>query len=501
VSTRIETLPATQVSAPTSGWRRLFADWTIVGSATVVCHALGAVNGLLLRMFLSPAQMGIFSALKLFLSYGNYANFGVSKGAVREFNVATGHGDTRAARHGLNLAFTVNTVSSLLYAALLCGVGVWIVATGGGVWAGVWGLGLMAVGLLAVLGRYVTFHVTILRASQAFAVTSRLSVLEAVLTLTVCPVAAWCWGLPGLLSGLAVVAIGSLVFVRCHAAATLRWAWDSVEIRRLVAIGGPILLIGAASSLFRSLDKLMILGLCSNCEYQLGCYSVAVLVGSQVFGLGNMMAMVTAPRFGEQYGRLGDRRRVARLTARVSELQAAAIVLPAGLAIVVVPPLLAWLLPDYQSGLPSLRCLVPGAVFMTLALPGSQYLVAINCQQRALVAVLLATAVGAAGNFVAIRGGFGLMGVAAATAIGYAIYWLLIVGMSLWRELDAAGRLRYVVMLAVALAPTLGAALLLDRTNKHAVAANTAAVVLVWMLTVALGCRWGKWLEELKERS
>ena len=34
-----------------------------------------------------------------------------------------------------------------------------------------------------------------------------------------------------------------------------------------------------------------------------------------------------------------------------------------------------------------LRWLVPGAVFMTLALPGSQYLVAVDRQRRALAAV------------------------------------------------------------------------------------------------------------------
>ena len=55
---------------------------------------LGAVTSLLLRMLLSPAQMGIWQAVKLLLSYGNYANLGISKGAAREYTVALGHGDT-----------------------------------------------------------------------------------------------------------------------------------------------------------------------------------------------------------------------------------------------------------------------------------------------------------------------------------------------------------------------------------------------------------------------
>ncbi len=493
MSAHITTAATPSPAAPIRGWRRLFGDWLVVGSATAVCHFLGALTSLLLRMLLSPAQMGIFSALKLFISYGNYANLGISKGAAREFNVALGHGNTREARHGLNLAFTVNTITSLLYAALLVGVAVWIAATGGGIWTGAWALGLATVGTMAVLTRYVTFHITILRTSQAFAVTSRLSILEAVLTLLICGIATWCWGLPGLLGGTVAVTLASLVYVRRHAAASLRWAWDAPEIRRLVAIGGPILLAGAASTLFRSLDKLMILAFMRDCEFQLGCYSVALLVTGQLFGLGNMLSMVAAPRYAEKYGRSGNRKAVARLAARSSELVAAAVALPAALALVVAPPLLAWLLPDYGPGLPPMVWLVPGVLAMILTLPASQYLVATGRQHRAMVAVIAATAVAAAGNFIAIRAGYGLIGVAAATAIGYTAYFLLVAAISFGVELDALGQLRYAAMLALLLGPTLAAALLLRNSWPNAV-----AVVCVWALCTAIAWHRGHWRNQLR---
>jgi hypothetical protein len=169
------------------------ADWMVVSGATGVCHVLGAVTSLLLRMLLGPAQMGVWQAVKLLLSYGNYANLGISKGAVRNFTIARGQGDTSNAKHGLDLAFSVNTVSSVVYGVVLIGAGVWIGLSSGGRWAGAWAGGLAAVGALAVVSRYVTFHVTILRAKQEFKITSQLSVLEAVLTLAVCALATWRW--------------------------------------------------------------------------------------------------------------------------------------------------------------------------------------------------------------------------------------------------------------------------------------------------------------------
>lgn len=507
MSTRTETLRPAPIAAPVSGWGRVFADWLTVGSATAVCHLLGAAISLLLRLLLSPGQMGVWQALKLFLSYGNYAGLGVSKGAAREFNVALGSGQTAVARRALNLAFTVNTITSLLYAAVLIGVAVWIAATSGGQWANAWSVGLAAVGGLTVLTRYVTFHVTILRTQQAFATTARLSILEAALTLSVCGLATWCWGLTGLYAGTLVVVLGSLVYVRRHAGATLRWAWETAEIRRLIGIGAPILLAGAVSSLFRSLDKLMILGYLSDRELQLGCYSLAVMVTSQLFGLGNMLAMVTGPRYAESYGRWGDRRAVARLAARASELQAAAMALPAALALLAAPPVLIRLLPEYQTGLPPLLWLAPGVVASVLALPCSQYLVAVGRQRRALAAVLIATAVAVLGNHLALRGGYGLTGVAAATAVAYAIYFVLVVAVSLWGDLDLPGRVRYVAMLALALGPTLGSAMLLQRvrsateTDWTMTLAKVAAVSAVWGLTVAVGWRHGGWAKQFRRNS
>jgi len=504
MSTPAEALPPSTIDRPLSGWRRVLGDWLVVGSATAVCHVLGAATSLLLRWLLSPAQMGIWQALKLFLSYGNYANLGISKGAVREFNVALGGGQTARARRGLNLAFTVNTLTSVLYAAVLVGVGAWIALTGSSVWATQWAVGLVVVGVVAVLARYVTFHVTILRASQDFTTTSQLSILEAVLTLSVCGLATWCWGLPGLYGGTLVVLLASLVFLRRRAAAVLRLAWDMPEIRRLIAIGAPILLAGAVSSLFRSLDKLMILGYLSDREFQLGCYSLALMVTGQLFGLGNVLSMVTGPRYGETYGRSGDRRRVARLAARASELQAAAMVLPAALALMMAPPVLARLLPDYETGLAPLRYLVPGAVALVLALPGSQYLIAVGRQRRALAAVLIATAVAALGNHVALSGGYGLPGVAAATAAGYVVYFLIVSAVSLWGDLDGPARTRYAAMLALAVGPTLGLALCLQQSSPPAetgwptVALQTAAVLAVWGLAIAYGWFHGGWGREFR---
>jgi O-antigen/teichoic acid export membrane protein len=228
------------------------------------------------------------------------------------------------------------------------------------------------------------------------------------------------------------------------------------------------------------------------------------MVTVQLYGLGNMFSIVMGPRYGEAYGRSGDCGEVARLAARATELCAAMMALPAALAIVAAPPLLAWLLPDYQTGLAPLVWLVPGVVALCVTLPASQYLVAVNRQNRALAAAAIATLLAAVGNHLALRGGYGLVGVAAATATAYAAYWVLTVSISIWPELDRAHQGRYLAMLAVMLAPAVVLAVVLERLRPGVEAdvvttlAKVALVTAVWCLTVWVGWHHGRWAEAIR---
>ncbi len=502
MAARLRTFDSTVLhtpAAPAGGWRRVALDCLTVSGAAAVCHGLGMVSSLLLKIFLDPAQMGIWQGLKMFLTYGNYANLGISKGALRDYTVALGRRDTAQARRGLDLAFTFNSVTSLVYAAILLGAAIWLGSSQSGFSAGPWTTGLAVIGGLAVLSRYVTFQVTILRAHKAFDLTAKLSVLEAVLTLAVCSLTTWLWGLYGLLLGTLVVLLGSFLYIQRYRTVDLRWAFDAAEVRRLVSVGSPILLAGTMVTVFRSLDKLMILGYMSDCEFQLGCYSVALMASTQIYGLGNMLSIVMNPRYAEKYGQTGDRRDVARLAAASSELHAAAMALPAALAVVLAVPVLRDLLPDYQTGLPALVWLVPGTVALVLSIPATQYLVAVGRQQRALLAILPAIGLAALGNHLALRGGFGLTGVAASTALAYTAYMLLVIGISFWRELTGRQRRRSLLLTTLIVMPTLIVSIILERqypgidADLATTVGKAVLVTAVWGATCGASWLSGGW--------
>ncbi|HJT30509.1 MAG TPA: lipopolysaccharide biosynthesis protein [Pirellulales bacterium] len=436
--------------APVTGWRRLFADIATVSVSTIACQAIGVATSLLLRVALSPAQMGVWQGLKLLLSYANYANLGISKGAARELAIARGHGNLAAAERGLDLAFTFNTLTSVVYAGGLLATAGWMIYSTGE--ANAWSIGLAALALLVVLQRHLTFHVTILRCRQAFALTAQLALIEAALTLAVAGAASWRWGLPGLYAGTTLVILATLATIRWRGVRPFRWAWDAGEIRRLVAIGGPILAGSVMATLFQSLDKLMILGCSQNRAFELGCYSTSLLVTGQVYGLANMLSIAMLPRYGELFGKSGCRQQTARLAARFSEFLAATSAAAAIGAMQIAPPILDRWLPDYRPGLAPLAYLLPGVVAWAMVLPLNQYLVAVGHERRALLALGLATGLGACGDYLALHGGHGLIGVAIATSLAYTGCYLFTLAISLWPQLSSADRRRYLCIHALVLA-------------------------------------------------
>jgi hypothetical protein len=196
---------------------------------------------------------------------------------------------------------------------------------------------------------------------------------------------------------------------------------------------------------------------------------------------------------------------VALLAARASELQACVLALAGGLAIVVAVPVLGRLFPAYRAGVAPALWLVPGAVALGLAVPANQYLVAVYRERWSLAAVLAGVVFAALGNYAALAAGYGLVGVAASTSCAYIAHYATLVAISLWGELDARARLRYLLGTTLVLGPVLGLAAGLelawpgDEANLSAIALKASLVFAAWAGASAIGwrCGWRDiWREE-----
>lgn len=403
----------------------LFRNIGLVSLATVIGHICGFASAIVTRSFLDPSLMGVWSGLRIFLSYGNYAGLGISKGAAREIAIEEGRGNTDHLQHVMNIAFTFNTLTSTCYMIVILIIGALIRNHMSPDLSHYWLWGLTSIAIFVVLQRYVTFAITVLRARQRFDLTSRLSILEATLSLSVIGFGVWLFGFWGLLLSSGSVFIASVLYIHFYTPVRFVFSWDSDTGKRLLKSGFPILVNGALFSILQSLDRLMILTYFTDREYQLGCYSLALMVNGTLFGIGNIVGVVMYPRYQHTYGATGNPCNISYMANRVMLCKGCLLLVLAFLCVLFVRPLLETWFTAYRPGIKPMMALLPGTVLLALTLPMNHFLITIH-RQKTLVGITLAgILIAVSANLAVLTREGGITEVAWATSATYGIFFLL----------------------------------------------------------------------------
>ena len=403
----------------------LFRNIGLVSLATVIGHICGFASAIITRSFLDPSLMGVWSGLRIFLSYGNYAGLGISKGAAREIAIEEGRGNTEHLQHVMNIAFTFNTLTSTCYMIVILIIGALIRNHMSPDLSHYWLWGLTSIAIFVVLQRYVTFAITVLRARQRFDLTARLSVLEAILSLSVIGFGVWLFGFWGLLLSSGSVFIASVLYIHLYTPVRFVFSWDSDTGKRLLKSGFPILVNGALFSILQSLDRLMILTYFTDREYQLGCYSLALMVNGTLFGIGNIVGVVMYPRYQHTYGATGNPCEISYMANRVMLYKGCLLLVLAFLCVLFVRPLLETWFTAYRPGIKPMLALLPGTVLLALTLPMNHFLITIH-RQKTLVGITLAgILIAVSANLAVLTREGGITEVAWATSATYGIFFLL----------------------------------------------------------------------------
>ena len=164
--------------------RRTVLDSVIVTVGGQVERALGTITALLLRWMLDPARLGVYTGLRLYLDQTNRSSLGVGLGAVQEIPILRARGQAAEAQHVANVAHTANTATCLFYVFGLMGWAWWRSSSVAvDPLAAEWTWGLVAIAGLALLKRYESFLIAVLRAHREFALTTELDIFEALVSI------------------------------------------------------------------------------------------------------------------------------------------------------------------------------------------------------------------------------------------------------------------------------------------------------------------------------
>lgn len=399
------------------------------------------IRTLLLARLLGPASFGVLSMANVAANSTMYAELGTSFVADQKASSARGRGDEPAARAALR-----ESAGARLAPALLLALGLLVAAPIA------YGLGAHRAGaVLLFLAASAPIQAVwfscrgYLRVLGEFSLATRAQLVQAALWLSVVPLAAWWWGLPGALAAIVISFVPAILTCLTIVPWRVVLRPDPRAFLRLVPAGIHLWLALVASFLFVYIDQFLVGSLLSTAA--VGMYAIASVTSSVLLAFSDGAAAAAHPQTLEAHARDGGisltTRSITR-TIRTSQL-VLGLLTPLswfGLAVLVVV-----FLPAYAPALDVVVLLGPSAVAIALTTAANSALLAVGRHRRVPYFFLAALVVKVVAALLLLSWRPDLTTFAAATLIA-ALFFLVVYYRELGHALGLRGSrcLRWIVL-------------------------------------------------------
>lgn len=416
----------------------------LIGGSSYIGLVLGVVRSIFVMRMIGPWGRGVQRLPGLWKGYLTNISMPWRTGLSKELPLAIGAEDCgRAAQiedAGFFATTAFSTIASLgmvVYALFLSASGPEervAFAVGGGL--------LLADDLIAL-------YWATLRSWGRFRV---LAVGELVRTfgqLALMIAGAWVAGVTGVMLGWLASALAVLAYLELASRLRVRVRVNWTHVRALLRIGLPVAIISFADVLLHTIDGL-VLERYYGAE-QFGLYTLAMQMATYLFALPRSAGFVLWPKVLQSYGgEDSDQKRRRVLLPTVG--MAAAMPVVAGTAWVMLPSLVAVVVPRFLPAVPAAQILSMGAVFLALPLATDAALVANDREPVVIATKLIGALVVAGGTWHTVTHAGSLTTVAAWACGGFALAALLSLWLKLGEFEPRTGR--RLGEIALALAPT-----------------------------------------------
>ncbi len=415
---------------------RLLGESALLYGSVYVFVAFKFVAGLLVAKLLGPGLYGLRTAFGLAADYEPHAQLGTYEAMQKEVPRLRGRGDHAAANAVLANVFTANLLQSLIFGVALFAAALYLRLTP---IDRIYVDFLLFLGAYSVVNRISIFYTALLVIDKRPNVLSQFRMLQAALSAVLSVGLVYHLSLRGLFIGLLAAHVVGLGFLAYRIAWLPPLRFSAPELWRLVRIGFPIMLITLLFVLFRSVDRILVLGMLS--AELLGYFAIGVIISALVFeSVADVFRVMFFPRFMERVGAGAGAEELRRWLVEPTVLVACfAPLLMAALYLAVHLPL-AHFAPEYLPAVGVARVLVLAQFFFAVATVPLLVCVALNRQNGVVLLTVLAIALNTALTYAFIRMGWGIDGVALGTGLSYGAFSLAVTAFALrqfdrrWRE-------------------------------------------------------------------
>lgn len=392
--------------------KNLLQEATLFSTSLFLSRFLLSIRGFIIPKFLGPVEYGIYNGLFIVPDFLIHFHLGSLNALKREIPFCYGKGDFSQAQKIRNIVFTQYMGTTVIAVLLLFFLTFFLKNH----YSAVIIYCLWLIGLYILVQALVdAFWETLLRTDNRFDILSKAEIFKSIFGFILMLVMIWFWRLYGVIASaiLSTLLKGGYIYNKTDY--RLAWEWDYQELKRLIAIGFPIIVGVVLFALFRSVDQMVIIKYLNS--KQLGYYALAL-------ALSKFLLIIQGGSFGilepKVYQLFGEKEEVQALKPIVLDpMEALTLFYPfiMGLTYIGSPYLIYLFLPHYLPSLTCMHILIVGSFFYIFLEGSYSFIVAINRQNLIVWAVGVGSVCSFGLNTFLIKKDLGIEGVALGSVI------------------------------------------------------------------------------------
>lgn len=388
---------------------KLVKDTLLYSSSTFFSKIFNFVRSIVVARFLGPSLYGLWNALSIILEYSRYSHLGILNAMNREVPFYRGKSDNAMVQKLRDVGFSMACVPSFVIGLILVLVSIFIESRVGSQWV----MALRVIAVVVFARQVYDFFKLLSRSDNKFVLLSKIEVLFAVIDLILITTLVIRFGFYGFLwaTVLSYVWILVYIFYRVRPRYNLKFCLDRNILMRLAKIGIAMMVIGVILSLRTTVDRLMIIKFLGVTE--LGYFGISYVLIQFIFLIPSSISQIIYPRLVEKYG--ASNRDSSALTNYISIstlVLAYSMPLLIGEAILFLPFGVRLLLPQYIPGIAAAQLTMLGLFFFSAGIMAGNFLVTVNKLYLYFVFSLIVLGVNFIMDYVFLKAGFGINGVA-----------------------------------------------------------------------------------------
>ena len=394
--------------------KEIIRDTSIFTVARYSAYFFTILTGLIIAKVLGPASFGVYSALMLIVTYSHYSHLGLLPAMTKKVPFYRGKKEYNKVKETENIVFS-GTMIIILFLSLMLIIASFFIRN---VSADTINSVRIIAGII-ILQQIFYFYQHYLRAEKKFFMMGKSLLIYSITYFIFILFLIFRLKLEGVFLSMFLAYFAVITYFFSKAGFKVKIIIPS-KVLNLIKIGFPLLTMGIMTILFLSIDKIMIIKFMD--KLQLGYYSFAAIVAGIVGFVPQSISSVIFPYILEKYGEQEDKTHIKNYLFQPTFAISYLVPIVIGMVFITAPVAIYYILPDYVPGFTVFKILVCSIFFMSVIGPSTNFLITINKERKILsvqaVSILLAIIL----NYFFIIRGYGINGVAIATAISYFFY-------------------------------------------------------------------------------